>query len=236
MAPKQHEQFMYELNEMITLLESHPSIVCWVPFNEAWGQHKTLEVGAWVSKRDPSRLVNIASGGNWWPGGDIVDEHHYPHPAFPFDLDKGRFDNYIKVVGEFGGHGLPVKGHLYDVNRRNWGYGDLPKTEEEYKERYATSIKMLNELRGKGIAAGVYTQTTDVEGEINGLLTYDRKVTKITAAELLKLHAILFEHDPLANPLKLKIDLPAFPATKGQRRAMPVFGRGKFNQPDFKSI
>lgn len=190
---KQHEQFMYELNEMITLLESHPSIVCWVPFNEAWGQHKTLEVGAWVAKRDPSRLVNIASGGNWWPGGDIVDEHAYPHPAFPFGLDKGRFDNYIKVVGEFGGHGWPVKGHIYDVNRRNWGYGDLPKTEDELKERYATSIKKLNDLRGRGIAAGVYTQTTDVEGEINGLLTYDRKVTKISAAELAKLHEKLFQ-------------------------------------------
>lgn len=191
--PKQHQQFMAELEEMIGSLESHPSIVVWTPFNEAWGQHQTVKVGKWTSKRDPSRIVNVASGGNFWPSGDIVDEHRYPHPGFPFDLDTDRrFDDFIKVIGEFGGHGFPVKGHLWDANRRNWGYGDIPKTEAEFKDRYATSIKMLNDLRGKGIAAGVYTQTTDVEGEINGLMTYDRKVIKISAEELAKLHEKLF--------------------------------------------
>jgi hypothetical protein len=84
-------------------------------------------------------------------------------------------------------------GHLWDADRRNWGYGGLPKDEAEYKERYVTSLKMLNDLRKQGIAAGIYTQTTDVEGEINGLLTYDRKVIKIPAGELAKLHRVLFE-------------------------------------------
>jgi len=192
--PKQHEQFMTELEAMINSLENHPSIVCWVPFNEAWGQHQTVEVGEWTSKRDPSRLINIASGGNFWPAGDIVDEHRYPHPGFPFELNaNGRFDNYIKVVGEFGGHGFPVKDHLWDANRRNWGYGDIPKTEAEYIERYVMSISFLNDLRSQGIAAGVYTQTTDVEGEINGLMTYDRKVIKIPSLELRKLHQKLFQ-------------------------------------------
>jgi beta-galactosidase/beta-glucuronidase len=189
---EQHQQFMLELERMIGLLENHPSIVCWVPFNESWGQHRTVEVGKWVAQRDRTRLVNIASGGNFWPAGDIVDAHAYPHPSFPFDQDQGRFDDYVKVVGEFGGHGYPVQGHLWDVNRRNWGYGGLPNSEAEYKERYVTSLKMLNELRDKGIAGGVYTQTTDVEGEINGLLTYDRKVIKIPAQELSALHKILF--------------------------------------------
>lgn len=189
----EHDQFMLELERMISSLENHPSIVCWVPFNEAWGQHKTVDVGQWTVKRDPTRLVNIASGGNFWPVGDIVDAHQYPHPGFPFDQGGGgRFDDYIKVMGEFGGHGLPVIGHLWDTNRRNWGYGGLPQNAEEYKERYVTSINMLNELRGQGIAAGVYTQTTDVEGEINGLLTYDRKVIKIDAGELAELHKRLF--------------------------------------------
>ena len=189
----EHGQFMLELERMIAALESHPSIVVWVPFNEAWGQHQTVEVGKWTVKRDPSRLVNIASGGNFWPVGDVVDEHRYPHPGFPFELGgDGRFDDFIKVVGEFGGHGYPVQGHLWDANRRNWGYGGLPKDAAEYKERYVTSINMLNELRARGIAAGVYTQTTDVEGEINGLMTYDRKVIKIPAGELAKLHRQLF--------------------------------------------
>ena len=189
----EHGQFMLELERMIAALESHPSIVVWVPFNEAWGQHQTVEVGKWTVKRDPSRLVNIASAGNFWPVGDVVDEHRYPHPGFPFELGgDGRFDDFIKVVGEFGGHGYPVQGHLWDANRRNWGYGGLPKDAAEYKERYVTSINMLNELRARGIAAGVYTQTTDVEGEINGLMTYDRKVIKIPAGELAKLHRQLF--------------------------------------------
>lgn len=188
-----HQQFMLELERMVDSLESHPSIVCWVPFNEAWGQHRTLEVGKWMVERDRSRLVNIASGGNFLPVGDIVDAHRYPHPGFPFELDvNGRFDNFIKVVGEFGGHGYPVIGHLWDAERRNWGYGGLPKDEAEYKERVATSIRMLNELRAKGIAAGVYTQTTDVEGEINGLMTYDRKRIKIPAEQLAEMTAVLF--------------------------------------------
>lgn len=191
---EQHAQFMLELARMIDNLESHPSIVCWVPFNEAWGQHKTVEVGTWVAQRDPTRLVNIASGGNFWPVGDIVDGHQYPHPGFPFDLGKdGRFDGFIKVVGEFGGHGYPVKGHLWDAERENWGYGGLPKNEAEYKERFATSIRMLNELRPLGIAGAVYTQTTDVEGEINGLMSYDRKGNKIPAEELFKMTRVLFK-------------------------------------------
>lgn len=189
----QHEQFMLELDRMITTLESHPSIVSWVPFNERWGQHLTMEVGRWTVKRDPSRLINIASGGNFWPVGDVVDAHQYPHPEFPFeDGAGGRFDDFVKVMGEFGGHGYPVREHLWDEKRRNWGYGDIPKTQAEYKQRYAKSLTMLNELRRKGIAAGVYTQTTDVEGEINGLMTYDRKVSKIPAVELAELHQLLF--------------------------------------------
>ncbi|MFT7172596.1 MAG: hypothetical protein ACI9NQ_000808 [Paracoccaceae bacterium] len=136
-----HEQYMAELDEMITDLESHPSIVVWVPFNEAWGQHNTVEVGEWTVKRDSTRHVNIASGGNFWPVGDIADMHAYPEPAFPFD--ESRFKDYLKVVGEFGGHGLPVKGHLWNTEADNWGYGGLPKNEYEYKGRYLESLRIL---------------------------------------------------------------------------------------------
>ncbi len=188
-----HEQYMVELERMIYALENHPSIVVWVPFNEAWGQHSTIAVGKWVAQRDPSRLVNIASGGNFWSVGDVVDAHSYPQPSFPFELGAGgRFDNFIKVVGELGGHGYPVAGHLWNADSANWGYGGLPQTSDEYQARYVKSLNMLNDLRQRGIAGGVYTQTTDVEGEINGLLTYDRKVAKIPAADLARLHRILF--------------------------------------------
>ncbi|MEM7392382.1 MAG: sugar-binding domain-containing protein [Verrucomicrobiota bacterium] len=210
----QHEQFMSELDWMITALENHPSIVSWVPFNERWGQHRTMAVGKWTVQRDPSRLINVASGGNFWPVGDIVDAHKYPHPEFPFEDGKGgRFDNYIKVMGEFGGHGYPVKGHLWDAARRNWGYGGLPQNAAEYKERYVTSLKLLNELRDQGIAGGVYTQTTDVEGEINGLMTYDRKVIKIPAKELAELHEVLFEKSVAGLPEPARLPASQRPAT-----------------------
>jgi Glycosyl hydrolases family 2/Glycosyl hydrolases family 2, sugar binding domain/Glycosyl hydrolases family 2, TIM barrel domain len=187
----EHQQFMLELDRMINNLESHPCIVVWVPYNEAWGQHRTVEVGEWTVKRDPTRLVNIASGGNFWPVGDIVDHHQYPHPEYPFNEARDR--GFIKVLGEFGGHGYPVKNHMWKEDNRIWGYGGLPKSEEEFRERYATSIDKLNALRRKGIAAGVYTQTTDVEAEINGLMTYDRKVIKISATDLAKMHSVLFK-------------------------------------------
>ncbi len=189
---EQHQQFLSELDRMVSALENHPSIVVWVPFNEAWGQHKTMEIGKWMVKRDPTRQVNIASGGNFWPIGDIVDHHNYPHPNFPFQPE--RFKNFIKVIGEFGGHGYPVKGHLWDSSRRNWGYGGLPKNLAEFKERYLKSMELMVGFKKKGIAGGVYTQTTDVEGEINGLMTYDRKVIKINPAELKKIHEKLIQN------------------------------------------
>ena len=184
-----HRQYMTELKGMIDLLGNHPCIVQWVPFNERWGQHQSVEVGRWTVDYDTTRHVNIASGGNWFPAGHIVDHHQYPHPGFPFELgDGGRFDGYIKVVGEFGGHGFPVEGHVWNPGARNWGYGGLPKDKDEWLERYRTSIQMLAELKKQGIAAGIYTQTTDVEGEINGLITYDRKVRKIPAEKLAEIH------------------------------------------------
>ena len=220
---EQHQQFMVELDRMITALESHPSIVSWVPFNERWGQHQTIDVGRWTAERDPSRVINIASGGNFWPVGDVVDAHNYPHPAFPFDQNiDGRFDDYIKVIGEFGGHGFPVKGHLWDADRRNWGYGGLPKDTAEYRDRYVTSLRMLNKLRDKGIAAGVYTQTTDVEGEINGLMTYDRKIQKISADELAVLHEVLFAESPKQAASADRFPAHAFTEVPTDRKPAPV--------------
>ena len=182
-----HQRYMAELKGMIDHLYSYPSIVQWVHFNEAWGQHRTREVGKWIVPYDRTRQVNIASGGNFWPVGNTVDAHQYPHPGFPFEQAQ-RFEGYVKVVGEFGGHGFPVQDHLWDANARNWGYGGLPKDKDEWLERYKTSIRTLAELKAKGIAAGIYTQTTDVEGEINGLITYDRKVRKLEAETLAAIH------------------------------------------------
>lgn len=192
-----HQQFVTEYQRMVDHLKDHACIVVWSPFNEAWGQHRTMEVGKMAVAYDKTRPVNIASGGNFWPVGDIADEHAYPDPSFP--VEDPRFNDYLKVVGEFGGHGWPVKGHLWDATKDNWGYGDLPKTLDEWKERYKKSLGVLRGLRRQGIAAGVYTQTSDVEGEINGLLTYDR-LEKVPASWLKPLHERL-----LATP-----DAPAY--------------------------
>ena len=180
-----HEQFVTEYKRMVDHLRDQPCIVVWSPFNEAWGQHRTMETGKMAVAYDKTRPINIASGGNFWPVGDIADHHAYPDPDFP--LDDKRFNDYVKVVGEFGGHGWPVKGHLWDATKENWGYGGLPQSLDEWKGRYTKSIAVLKGLRRQGISAGVYTQTTDVEGEINGLLTYDR-VEKVPASWLKPIH------------------------------------------------
>jgi len=187
----ENAQWLAELKSMMDELHNYPSIVVWVPFNEAWGQHRTMEVGKWAMAYDPTRLINIASGGNFWGVGNIADEHRYPDPGFPFEQE--RLNNYVKVVGEFGGHGWPEKGHLWREDSRNWGYGGLPVTKEELIARYAKSLSILTELKSKGISAGIYTQTTDVEGEINGLITYDREIIKIPVPKLAELHRQLGE-------------------------------------------
>ena len=148
-----------------------------------------MKIGKWVSAYDPTRHNNVASGGNFWPVGDVADQHSYPHPVFP--TDDPRFNDYIKVMGEFGGHGYVAdKKHLWNPDARNWGYGGLPKNKQELLERYQKSMDILKELYDQGVAAGVYTQTTDVEGEVNGLITYDRAIIKFPAADLKKVHAV----------------------------------------------
>ena len=185
----EHAQFMKELSAMVNSLRNHPSIVMWVPFNERWGQHETVQVARAMENLDITRLLNIASGGNFFPSGDVADRHNYPEPMFPFE--DQRLNDYVKVVGEFGGHGLVVKGHQWNPEMRNWGYGDLPQTKEEYQSRYKKSFDLLMTLKRRGVAGAVYTQTTDVEGEVNGLMTYDREVQKLTAQELAEIHGDL---------------------------------------------
>lgn len=180
-----HQQYMDELKDMIDVLYNHPSIAVWTTFNERWGQHNSMKVGRFVSQYDPTRYLNVASGGNFVPIGDIADSHHYPEPEFL--LDAQEFDGFVKVIGEFGGHGWTVDGHMWAPDGDKMLYGDIPKSLDEYKQRYIRSIKKLAELKKQGVAAGVYTQTSDVETEINGLLTYDRKVSKITAKQLKKI-------------------------------------------------
>ena len=167
-----------EWKEIIDCLYSYPSIAVWVPFNEAWGQFKTPEIVAWTKEYDPSRLVNPASGGNHYTCGDILDLHHYPDPNM-FLYDPRR----ATVLGEYGGIGLGVGGNTWVNDKKNWGYVKF-NTSDEVTNEYIKYGKHLLELIRKGFSAAVYTQTTDVEGEINGLMTYDRKVIKMNEAKV----------------------------------------------------
>ena len=157
-------------------LQPYPSIVVWVPFNESWGQFKTKEITEWTQSYDPSRLVNSASGGNHFEVGDMLDLHNYPNPGL-YLYDGNR----PTVLGEFGGIGLPVKDHLWK-NNKNWGYVQF-KNVDQVTDEYVKYAKQLKDLVKAGFSAAVYTQTTDVEGEINGFMTYDRKVEKFNVPE-----------------------------------------------------
>ncbi len=183
-----------EWKEIMDANYNFPSIVVWVPFNEAWGQFKTREITEWTQEYDPTRLVNSASGGNFEMEGnritgDILDLHNYPDAVMP-DPDLYGKDQII-VLGEFGGLGLPLEGHTWQ-QKDNWGYQSF-KNKEDLTNRYESLMVSLENLIKKGLSAAVYTQTTDVEGEVNGLMTYDRKVIKMLPETLKRFHEKLYQ-------------------------------------------
>ncbi|WP_210417964.1 glycoside hydrolase family 2 protein [Bythopirellula goksoeyrii] len=178
-----------ELKAMIDTLHNHPSIVMWVPFNEGWGQHDTQEVVAWLEAYDPSRPINEASGWHDRGSGLISDTHSYPGPAMrPMEEDR------VIVLGEFGGLGMPVPGHTWQ-DQANWGYVSY-QTKEELTDAYVALLDAMRFLIGQGLSAAVYTQTSDVEIEVNGLLTYDRELEKMDSAKITAAAKRLFEPPP----------------------------------------
>lgn len=194
-------QFRRELRALVRSHYNHPSIIIWVPFNEGWGQHQTGDIVQFIKSIDQTRLVNAASGWTDRGVGDILDIHHYPDPRMPAPEPVRAI-----VLGEFGGLGLPVEGHLWQ--QENWGYRgftDVEALTQQY-ERYYGQVWAFQQ---GGLSAAVYTQTTDVETETNGLLTYDRKQFKMDTALLRSINtndyvpspgivpAQVFFHDPL---------------------------------------
>lgn len=197
---------------MIDHLRNVPSIVMWVPYNESWGMpgaKYVIDTLAWVKRYDPSRLVDGPSGWNDYEGGawydknrvvrwesplkgnppfasDAVDLHEYPGPG----MHKGNRGR-ANFLGEFGGIGFKIPGHVWDENGRNWGYVsgvDAAST----LARYEGMMQTLSSLARSGLAGSVYTQTTDVEDEINGIATYDRRKVKFDLAKLRTLHEMVY--------------------------------------------
>jgi len=188
-TPESDSIYRNEWSEIVKDLHNFPSIIVWVPFNEAWGQYKTRQITEWTMKMDPSRLVNSASGGNFEPVGHIVDLHNYPEPHMPTPALFGK--QRILVLGEFGGLGLPLENHTWQ-GKDNWGYQSFKNADSLYN-RYSQLIDRIPALIHDGLSAAVYTQTTDVEVECNGLMTYDRKVIKMPLEKLKSLHNKLLD-------------------------------------------
>ena len=181
------DNFYNEWKNIMTAFRGFQCIVSWVPFNEAWGQFDTPEVVKFTKEFDPTRLVNEASGGNFHFVGDVIDVHHYPTPAMNVFESK-----FINVLGEYGGIGYPVIGHTWEIDRK-WGYGKNKQSSEEVMKQYEEYAQMLKTFVQTGCAAAVYTQTTDVEGEVNGLMTYDRAVIKVDIPKLAEINRSVIE-------------------------------------------
>ncbi|MEK6260630.1 MAG: glycoside hydrolase family 2 TIM barrel-domain containing protein, partial [Planctomycetota bacterium] len=194
-SPESSENFRREWKAIIDALRNHPCIVMWVPFNEGWGQADTVAVTKWTKEYDPTRLVNCASGGNDFPVGDVIDVHRYPGPFAP----KPTADR-AAVLGEYGGLGLPLKGHTWQ-GEKNWGYRSFID-QASLTNAYLDLLDKLHPMIGSpGLSAAIYTQTTDVEIEVNGLLTYDRAVQKIPLDVAARAHKALYQPPPQVKTL-----------------------------------
>ncbi|WP_326946848.1 glycoside hydrolase family 2 [Amycolatopsis sp. NBC_01307] len=184
-VPQAQDRFEAELIKMITQLQAVPSIVGWVPFNEGWGEYDTARVAELVKTLDPTRLVIANSGVNCCfsrpdtGAGDVYDDHTYVGPGEP-----SVQDNRAIVDGEYGGLGLVLDGHCWPGPPNAY---EMTPTPERLTERYAeVSARLERVIAERGLSGAIYTQTTDVENEVNGLLTYDRQVTKLDPAVVAK--------------------------------------------------
>lgn len=171
-------QFKTEWQEEVTELYNSPSIIVWTTFNEGWGQHDTGDIASFTRQLDASRLVNSATGGVDKGFGDVNDVHNYPGPG-----SQAPEPHRAAANGEFGGITENVEGHRW--NQDKFGYGATLQSRWLASKRYQLLLKMAYQLsKETGTSAFVYTQLSDVEQEINGILTYDRAAVKFDPAIL----------------------------------------------------
>jgi hypothetical protein len=181
------EQHELELRRMLGRLHNAPSIIMWVVFNEGWGQYESKAMAQWVKAVDGSRLVNATSGWLDMNVGDLFDIHTYQEVPLQPEQKRER----AIVIGEYGGVGWPIAGHQWNPQMRNWGYQTY-QDRTSYLNALRRKVEALVPMKQKlGLSAAVYTQTTDVEGEVNGLMTYDRKFIKVEPAVLREMNAPL---------------------------------------------
>ena len=172
-------QFERELGEMVDDFYNYPSIIAWVVFNEGWGQFDAVRLTNKTEAQDPSRLAVDVSGWQTQGAGDVIDVHRYQGPV-EVPPRGGR----ASLVGEFGGLGLPIESHLWKEGS-NWGYEGTFETRAGFLDAYEQRMKRLwHSKETAHMSGGIYTQITDVEAEVNGILTYDRDITKASQARI----------------------------------------------------
>jgi beta-galactosidase/beta-glucuronidase len=212
-SPESARQFEQELEALVKGRGNHPCIVMWVPYNEGWGQWNTAAITDKIKKMDPSRLVDDTSGWCDRGVGDVNDMHKYPGPGSPEPEEKRAV-----VLGEFGGLGLPVHGHTWQ-QEKNWGYRSFTNAESLTKAYVDLTTKLFPLIDEKGLSAAIYTQTTDVEIEVNGLMTYDRELVKMDW----KTVAAANHGTPLPAPAEVaKPPKPVKPLWKVPKNAEPT--------------
>lgn len=188
--------FVREAHNIMGNLKNVPSIITWVVFNEGWGQYDRKEFEGKreaytrmavqkVQERSNGRLVNAASGWFDYEIGDMIDKHHYPLPAVYDNSENHR----AVACGEYGGINLKIDNHIWAGSEVNYTTVDNAEALKNLFIEYAGKVKELKEQ--KGLCAAVYTQITDVESEINGLITYDRKVIKWNERQLKEVQEVL---------------------------------------------
>jgi hypothetical protein len=171
------EEWLKECKDTVSLLYNSPSVILWVPFNEGWGQFDAKEVYALLRELDTTRLIDHASG--WFDQGcgDFESIHNYFHPM------RAEVKHRPYILSEYGGYACYINQHSF--SRQVFGYR-IYITKEEYDKAYHRLLEEdIKQLWDSGLSAAVFTQLSDVEDEVNGLLTYDRKVCKVTPVNLL---------------------------------------------------
>lgn len=217
-APASHtNQWQQEMFEMIDRLRFYSCITTWVIFNEGWGQHNTVEIVEKVMEYDKSRIIDGVTGWTDRGVGHMYDVHNYPSASMILPACNG---NRISVLGEFGGYGWAIKEHLWNPGMRNWGYKNIDGA-MALMDNYGRLVYDLETLIAQGLSAAIYTQTTDVEGEVNGLITYDRKVIKIPEGLLHIMHDRLYH----VNPAKVITLVPDAQNGSAVSRAVSLNGQ-----------
>lgn len=171
------QPFEAELREMITVLSPSPSVVLWVPFNEGWGQFDAARIARLTRSLDHSRPVDHASGWFDQGAGDVRSVHLYFRPPFLLGRGFARRDHRTLALTEYGGFSLPVDGHTW--GEATFGYAKYSAADDFQKAFLKLHERLIPVVKERGLRALIYTQLSDVEDEINGLVTYDRAVVKI---------------------------------------------------------